>query len=41
MKREGFTKQQCLKREGFFALLPPSRPLILDKKIKILRKSAL
>jgi len=41
MKKEGFTKRQVMKREGFFALLPPSRLLILGKKIKILRKSAL
>jgi hypothetical protein len=41
MKREGFTKLYGMKREGFFALLPPFRPLILGKKIKILRKKAL
>jgi len=41
MKREGFTKQHAMKREGFFALLPPYGHLILGKKIRILSKSAL
>jgi len=41
MKREGFTKRGCVWREGFFALLPPLKGLILAENVSISSKCAL